>query len=298
MQNDTKLENKYIIGDVHGCLYTLQNLLTQLPQDAELIFVGDLCDKGNYSKDVIDFVIQNSYSCIKGNHEHLMETYLEDAIFHDKHSPWSSDKRYGGLVTLESYKDDHATMLSHLEWIKTLPMYIQVDKYFITHGFGLPFYEHRNNPVYYNDFLLNRYEHGMSVENEDVINIFGHCVFDEVVCGENFYAIDTGCAYGKKLTAIQLGTMMCYQEDMDARDSYYSIKEMKLMHIELPQDEQTIHHLRMHIDILLTDFDLVSTEVAEYIVERFGNVGKEEIQKMLKKKQLFMKQAKKILQKS
>jgi len=54
----------------------------------------------------------------------------------------------------------------------------------------------------------------------------------------------------------------------------------------------------MHIDILFTDFDLVSTEVAEYIVERFGDLGKREIEKMLEKKQLFMRQAKQILQKS
>ena len=240
-------------------------------------------------------MIEKGFSCIKGNHEHLMETYLEDAIFHDKHSPWSSDKRYGGLVTLESYKDDHKKILSHLEWIKILPMYIQLDKYFITHGFALPFYEHRNNPAYYKDFLLNRYEHGMTVENAEVVNIFGHCVFDEVVCGENFYGIDTGCSYGKKLTALQLGSMKCIQEPMDARDSVYSIKELKLVHIELPHDEHTISNLRMHIDAIFTDFDLVSTEVAEYIVERFGATGKKEIEMMLEKKQLFMKQAKKIL---
>ncbi|HSR74357.1 MAG TPA: metallophosphoesterase [Sulfurovum sp.] len=295
MVGELNIENIYVLGDVHGCFHTLQNLLARLPKEAELIFVGDLCDKGNFSKDVIDFVIQNNYACVKGNHEHLMETYLEDAIFHDKHSPWSSDKRYGGRVTLHNYQDDHDKMLAHLEWIKTLPVYIQVENYFITHGFALPFYEHRNNPFYYKEYLLNRYEEGMEIPNEDVINIFGHCVFEEVVKGENFCGIDTGCSYGKKLTAIQLGTMQCIQETMDPRDSEYSIKELKLAHIDLPHDEHTISNLRMHIDILFTDFDLVSTEVAEYIVERFGDVGKQEIEIMLEKKQLFIKQAKKIL---
>lgn len=174
-------------------------------------------------------------------------------------------------------------------------MYMQLNHYFITHGFALPFYEHRNNPAYYNDFLLNRYEEGTIIENEDVINIFGHCVFEEVVSGDNFYGIDTGCSYGKKLTALQLGTMQTIQEPMDARDSDYSIKELKLSHIELPHDEHTIIDLRMHIDVLFTDFDLVSTEVAEYIVERFGETGKQEVEYMLEKKQLFIKQAKKIL---
>ena len=62
MVRELNIENIYVVGDVHGCFHTLQNLLTRLPKDAELIFVGDLCDKGNFSKDVIDFVIQNNYA--------------------------------------------------------------------------------------------------------------------------------------------------------------------------------------------------------------------------------------------
>lgn len=297
MKQEKNIENTYVIGDVHGCFHTLQKLIAQLPKEADLIFVGDLCDKGKFSKDVIDFVIDNHYPCVKGNHEHLMQTYLEEAIFHDKHSPWSSDKRYGGMATIESYEGDQHKMLAHLEWITTLPMHIQVDKYFITHGFALPFYEERNNPEYYNDYLLNRYEVGMQIDHPEVINIFGHCVFDEVVSDTNLYGIDTGCSYGKKLTALQLGTMQIHQEIMDPRDSDYSIKELKLSHIYLPKDQHTLLNLRMHIDTLFTDFDLVSTEVAEYIANRFGEAGKREIEIMLEKKQLFMKQAKKILEK-
>ena len=297
MCKERKLDNTYVIGDVHGCFYTLQNLVSRLPKDAELIFVGDLCDKGYFSKEVITFVVDNGHACVKGNHEYLMQTYLEDAIIHDKHSPWSSDKRYGGLPTLDSYQNDHAKMREHLEWIKGLPIYLERDKYFITHGFALPFYAHRGNPEYNREYLLNRYEKGMQVDSGEIINIFGHCVFDEVVSGENFYGIDTGCSYGKKLTAIQLGTMKCYQEPMDARDSDYHIKELKLTHIELPHDKHTIIDLRIHIDILFTEFDVVSTEVVEYIVERFGETGKLEIESMLEKKQIFMRQAKNILEK-
>lgn len=132
MSQENKLESMYVIGDVHGCFHTLKNLIARLPKEAELIFVGDLCDKGNFSKDVIDFVIQNNYPCIKGNHEHLMETYLEDAIFHDKHSPWSSDKRYGGMVTLESYGGDHDKMLAHLNLDKN-PTYVHAVKPLLHH---------------------------------------------------------------------------------------------------------------------------------------------------------------------
>ncbi|MCF6206614.1 MAG: metallophosphoesterase, partial [Sulfurovum sp.] len=63
---------RYIIGDVHGCFYTLQKLIAKLPKEANLIFVGDLVDKGNFSKETVEFVMQNGYPCILGNHEHLM----------------------------------------------------------------------------------------------------------------------------------------------------------------------------------------------------------------------------------
>lgn len=285
----------YVIGDVHGCLYTLKKLISKLPAEAEIILVGDLCDKGVYSKEVIEFVISNDYQCVKGNHEHLMQKYLYDAVMHQEHSPWSEDYRYGGIQTYESYIDDHASMHKHLRWIQDLPVYIQKEKYFITHGYALPFYEHRDNQDYYNDFLLNRYEKGMKTQRSDVVNIFGHCVFDEVIEHESFYAIDTGCSYGNKLTAIELGSMKQIQEPMDSRDSTYTIKELELTHIKSCVYGDDLEVLTRHIDGEFHNFDIVSTEVAALIVEQFGEVGREEIQKMLEKKQLFIKQAKKFL---
>jgi serine/threonine protein phosphatase 1 len=297
MKTKRNIENTYVIGDVHGCYYTLKNLIEKLPQDAELIFVGDLCDKGNFSKEVIEFVITGGYTCVKGNHEHLMEKYLHDAVHHDIHSPWSTDYRYGGITTFESYKNDLETMERHLKWISNLPMYIQLENYFITHGFALPFYEKRNDEAYYNDFLLHRYEKGMDIPSTDVVNIFGHCVFDEVVSGKNFHGIDTGCSYGKKLSAMQLVTMKIIQEPMDSRDSNYKIIEMQLHHIE-DEIEKNIHisDLVSYIDTKFANFDLVSTEVASYIVSNYGKDGVNTIHQMLEKRQLFMKQANKVIE--
>lgn len=287
----------YVIGDVHGCYYTLMKLLEKLPLHAEILFVGDLCDKGNYSKEVIELVMAKGYRCVKGNHEHLMEKYLYDAVVHDKHSPWSEDYRYGGLETYRGYLNDHRSMYEHLEWIKTLPTHIEIDHYFITHGFGLPFYEERDNPEFYNDFLLNRYETETPVTSSHFINIFGHCAFDEVVKEPSFFCIDTKCSYGNNLTALELGSHRIIQETMDSRDSSYKIKELELAHIEpyyLENNDLSV--LVTHIDQKFEHFDLVSTEVAQYIADQFGAYGVEEITYMLEKKQLFPKQAKKIME--
>ncbi len=45
------LRKTVVIGDVHGCFFTLKRLLKKIPQEAEIILAGDLCDRGNYTKE-------------------------------------------------------------------------------------------------------------------------------------------------------------------------------------------------------------------------------------------------------
>lgn len=290
------LTNTFVIGDVHGCYYTLLNLLKQLPSHAQIIFVGDLCDKGNYSKDVIELVIENSYQCVKGNHEHLFEKYILDAVEKNIHSAWSSDKRYGGVETIKSYNNDIELIKKHLSWIQTLPMYIEIEKYFITHGFALEYYEHRDNQNYYNDFLLNRYYKGDSVKKSPVINIFGHCGYDEVVSSDNFFCIDTSCSYGKKLTAIELQSHKIYEESMDSKDSNYEMKELTLKEYDVYSNNFTsIASLIIDKNSKYGKYDLVANEILEAIVTKYGELGKKELLQMQKRNQVFPKQIKKIL---
>ena len=42
--------------------------------------------------------------------------------------------------------------------------------------------------------------------------------YKEVKVGHNYYGIDTGCVYGRKLTAIKLGSMEIIDEEFDKRD--------------------------------------------------------------------------------
>ena len=62
----------YVIGDVHGHYKTLLALTEKLPQNAKLIFVGDLIDRGPQSMEVVKFVRESGYLCVMGNHEHIM----------------------------------------------------------------------------------------------------------------------------------------------------------------------------------------------------------------------------------
>lgn len=81
----------YAIGDIHGCLKTLDALLQQLQPSAEdhLLFLGDLIDRGPDSKGVIDRVRQleddaqgPQVSALMGNHEVLLLESVFQALHH------------------------------------------------------------------------------------------------------------------------------------------------------------------------------------------------------------------------
>ena len=66
------------IGDIHGCFNALRSLLdyVQLDNDDVIIPLGDYCDRGPNSNDVLDFLIQLSskYTVrpLRGNHDIMM----------------------------------------------------------------------------------------------------------------------------------------------------------------------------------------------------------------------------------
>ena len=292
------LDNTYVIGDVHGCHHTLLNLIAKLPSDAELIFVGDLCDKGNFSKEVIELVIENNYACVKGNHEHLFEKYILDAVEKNIHSPWSADKRYGGEACIQSYKGDIALIKKHLAWITKLPMYIQKEKYFITHGFALDLYKHKDNEAYYNDFLLRRYYQD-SVEpkvEEDIINVFGHCVFSEVQVGEKFFCLDTGCPTDGYLSALCLGTKEITQVKMNQKDSSHVVKELTLELFNINSTLEEIQNITLKSPCKYEEYDVVSHEVLVHIVQSYKEEGLKELLNMKKKGVIFPKQLNRIME--
>jgi serine/threonine protein phosphatase 1 len=217
----TKLHNTFVIGDVHGCYHTLMKLIDKLPKNPKLIFVGDLCDKGNYSKEVIEYVMENKHKCILGNHEYLMLNNVND-----KNSKWATQTNFGGYKTILSYENDTDTLQKHLNWIKTLPSYIIKDKFFITHGYGLPYYKRRDEESSKHPLMSNRKDyHGKWAKDfekghldYDIINIFGHDFGSRPVCDKQYFNIDSGCVYGEKLTTICLDTKELISVDVDDKD--------------------------------------------------------------------------------
>ena len=73
------------IGDVHGCLKTLDRLLEklELTSDTHLVFVGDYVDRGPDSREVIDLLVKEPLpgfesAYLLGNHEAFLLKFVED----------------------------------------------------------------------------------------------------------------------------------------------------------------------------------------------------------------------------
>ena len=67
----------YVIGDIHGCYYTMKNLIQNSTFDYKkdrIIFIGDYIDRGLNSYDVINYIknlksiMNDNCICLKGNH--------------------------------------------------------------------------------------------------------------------------------------------------------------------------------------------------------------------------------------
>ena len=224
------MNNTYFIGDVHGCYFTLMSLIKKLPKDSKLIFLGDLCDKGNHVKEVIQYIIDNNHTVVKGNHDYMMEQYLKKAVQDDMTNIWTSET-WGGYKTVNSYKDNIELMEKHLSFISTLPYYIDLEsfyyneenklvikKYYLTHGFGAPYQENKDSKKLMSNRVGREYSDWEDFSKSEKINVFGHCDFEEVLFDDKYIGIDTGAVYGRKLTAMEINTHKLIQEDVHKED--------------------------------------------------------------------------------
>ena len=72
------MSNYYVIGDVHGKVGMLEDLLKTWDGQTPLLFLGDLIDRGENSRRVLeivkDLVDHKGATCISGNHEYMFLT--------------------------------------------------------------------------------------------------------------------------------------------------------------------------------------------------------------------------------
>lgn len=192
--------NKRIIaiGDIHGCYYTMTDLIKECNIDFEndtVVFLGDMCDRGEHPLLTMSVIKQlqekhpNNVVALLGNHEDMMKQYCSGEDYNDI---WF---RNGGNVTNEQLQTvDISDRHSLLNWAFRLPLRYETEYFKFCHS-GY-WFEGKDNYGYDRvlwdrDWMILERPH----DNDDRPIIFGHTPHKEPTRYGKDLCIDTGCVY-------------------------------------------------------------------------------------------------------
>lgn len=215
------------IGDIHGCLNELIELVRLVQQKHEIgkwIFIGDYIDRGPDSKGVIDFIkdfhlnpkCNAGVYALRGNHEEmLLDTY--------KHlldlSWWFGN---GGEATVKSFGNINARHIpqEYIEWMDSRLYYHDDGKRFFVHA-GVnqkpPEKTPKEDMLWIRDsFLKGNKSWGRYI-------VHGHTPYMDKMISKTPYRLnlDSGCVYGGHLTCAIFN-----DEQVEAID-YIHVKPIK-----------------------------------------------------------------------
>jgi serine/threonine protein phosphatase 1 len=190
----------YAIGDIHGCLRQLNEILARIEAgnpSGTVIFLGDYVDRGPDSKGVIDRIKAGptndgwTWVVLKGNHEDMMSSTLRSG----RDIPWWLGN--GGKETLLSYGG--AVPGNILDWADALPM-IHTDRHRIFVHAGVNEEIGLDNQTE-NDLLWSRKPSDYSGQYWGKHLCHGHTpARDNPRTVGNRTNVDSGCVFWGKLT--------------------------------------------------------------------------------------------------
>lgn len=203
-----------IVGDVHGCRRELENLLDAIAFAAgdRLVFVGDLVARGPDSLGVLDVARQTGAIVVRGNHEQKLIAW-RDAKRARLRGERASEVELGRLHL------EVARALRDVDWtiLETSPT--RVD--FPEHGLrvvhagvlpGVPIDE--THPSTLMNIRTVRKDGRASARDGSILwgaryvgpphVVFGHNAAPGLQLHRWATGLDTGCVYGRRLTAMVL----------------------------------------------------------------------------------------------
>ncbi|MGT2866263.1 metallophosphoesterase [Streptococcus fryi] len=138
----------FVVGDVHGKHQLLLDILKNWESKQQLIFLGDLIDRGEDSKSCLETVKQlveeEKAICLTGNHEKMFLSYLDDP-----ENRYNHYHRNGGDSTINSllgrsldeavdpHEDAKAILKDRSDlvaFVRALPYYHETEDYIFVHA--------------------------------------------------------------------------------------------------------------------------------------------------------------------
>ncbi len=205
-----------VIGDIHGCFNTLKELVGKIKlqfPNIKIYSVGDLVDRGNFSFEVMEFIIDEKIKFVCGNHDIMFYYFIK----HPQHPLGKIWLYNGSESTVASYQDRFDKIDTHLNEITKAPLFINSDDCFISHA-GISKYYKSKLPhnilenldeleILMREQISN--EHSILWTRDELIDlgklqIIGHTRKEDIVFNpqNNTAYIDTSVYTGNKLTAV------------------------------------------------------------------------------------------------
>lgn len=236
------------VGDVHGCIEELDELLKTIhynKSQMRLVFLGDLVHRGPDSLGCVRRVQEINADCIKGNHEDKLlrwRKHEQKRLEAGKINPMKSISAPEKIANESLSEDD-------LKWMSHLPVKLDLGlNWWAVHAGAEPRYTLEKQNA--SQIMRVRYvdEKGVGKAlNPDKSQpagaeywdmqwkgpeslIYGHCVHDlkhprfvhngEVHC----VGIDTGCCFGGHLTAAFLKNSVVLSDAETVKYNSYSVE--------------------------------------------------------------------------
>ena len=211
------------IGDIHGCSAALAVLLDAIGPhtDDRIVTLGDHIDRGSDSRGVIERLLDLSGRCrvipLMGNHEEMLAEALTDNIALKR---WLSS---GGADTLRSYgwrpggpRRAVANWIpkTHRQFLANCLPYFETTTHLFTHAGLMPELPMDQQPA-----LALRWRvtdaRTATPHHSGKVTVVGHTPQQsgEVLDLGFLIGIDTNCARGGWLTALDVGTGEFWQVD-------------------------------------------------------------------------------------
>lgn len=205
------------IGDIHGCLDKLIELLNRMGpgRTDTIVFLGDYIDRGPDSRGVVEVILGLRQSvpktiCLRGNHEDMFLTVYTEG---------EGELAFlcnGGGATLASYDITIREALQgrgipegHVSFFSSLPLYYETGEYLFVHAGlrpGLSLADQSPEDLLWirEEFICSDWDFGRTV-------VFGHTPRREPLVTSRRIGIDTGAVYGGFLTGVELPSCRLYQ---------------------------------------------------------------------------------------
>lgn len=207
---------KFVVGDIHGEITKLKQLVVNIERYPveRLVFIGDCLDKGENSKETLQFLneLSGKYQCdfVLGDHEYTWMKFINSGEYRE------FILKYGGKATIRDFgisKLDPQPAYKKLylpfkDFFDRLKKFVILENYTVSHSGINPIFADNDNwkQLDEKEFIFQRNEFirmKRLIKNRKFI--FGHTAFTFPWYDSYKIAIDTGAAYSKtaSLTAFE-----------------------------------------------------------------------------------------------